>query len=308
MISYVPVIQSLSLSLSESYSRIQSNAREGQKCASALLSCTTHIPFLQGTRIVDRPERFGYTGQLDSSQSIYFKTHIVRRNADMHILEARNVCYSYSSNRGTVEALKSVSCCFDCGLIYAIVGRSGSGKSTLLSLLSGLDLPFSGEVLYKGKATSGMDLDEYRRESAAVIYQNFSLFPLLTVTENIMYPMELCGVSGQAAREMAYELAAKVSLPETLMDRFPGMISGGEQQRVAIARALSMDRKLILADEPTGNLDGENSDSVMYVLTRLAHDEGCCVIIATHDPYVVGRTDVVYKMSAGILSGDETKV
>lgn len=223
----------------------------------------------------------------------------------MPILEAKNVSYSYNSKRGSVDALKGVSCSFEYGSIYALVGRSGSGKSTLLSLLSGLDLPSDGEILYMGRATSGMDLDEYRRESAAVIYQNFSLFPLLTVTENIMYPMELCGISGKPAEKKAYELAAKVSLPETLMNRFPGMISGGEQQRVAIARALSMDRKLILADEPTGNLDGDNSDAVMEVLTRLAHEEDCCVIIATHDPSVVERTDIVYRMSGGILSQDE---
>ncbi len=222
----------------------------------------------------------------------------------MAMLEANNVFYSYNSKRGTVDALLDVSCSFEYGSIYALVGRSGSGKSTLLSLLAGLDLPSSGEVCYKGQATTGMDLDEYRREAAAVIYQNFSLFPLLTVTENIMYPMELCGISGAPARDSAYELAAKVSLPESLMDRFPGMISGGEQQRVAIARALSMDRKLILADEPTGNLDGENSDAVMDVLTRLAHEEGCCVIIATHDLSVVERCDIVYRMSAGKLKKD----
>ena len=222
----------------------------------------------------------------------------------MAILKAKNIFYSYNSKRGAVDALRDVSCSFEYGSIYALVGRSGSGKSTLLSLLAGLDLPSSGEVLYKGEATTGMDLDEYRRESAAVIYQNFSLFPLLTVTENIMYPMELCGISGEPARDAAYELAAKVSLPETLMDRFPGMISGGEQQRVAIARALSMDRKLILADEPTGNLDGENSDAVIALLTRLAHEEDCCVIIATHDLSVVERCDIVYRMSTGVLTKD----
>ncbi len=220
----------------------------------------------------------------------------------MPILEVKHVCYSYG--RGNARALNDVSCAFSCGKVYAVVGRSGSGKSTLLSLLAGLDVPTSGEVLFEGRATSTMDLDAYRREHAAVIYQNFSLFPLLTVTENIMYPMELCGLGGEQARRLARELAAHVALPEALLDRFPGRISGGEQQRVAIARALSMDRKLLLADEPTGNLDAENSDAVMQILRRLAHEDGCCVVIVTHDPSVVEQADAVYRIAEGRLSAE----
>lgn len=218
----------------------------------------------------------------------------------MAILEVKNVCYRYKT--ADVDALRDVSCSFECGSIYGIVGRSGSGKSTLLSLLAGLDVPHSGEILFEGKSTAKMDRDAYRREHAAVIYQNFSLFPLLTVTENIMYPMELCGISGRKAREKAREIAARVSLPEQLWDRFPSAISGGEQQRVAIARALAMDRRLILADEPTGNLDYENSESVIDILTRLAHEDGCCILVATHDPDVINRMDVLYRINGGVLS------
>lgn len=217
----------------------------------------------------------------------------------MAILEAKNLCYSYG--RGAAEVLHNVSCAFECGKVYALVGRSGSGKSTLLSVLSGLDLPSSGEVLFEGQSLAGMDRNVYRREKIAVIYQNYALLPLLTVTENILYPMELCGIRGKAAREKAQALARRVGLADALHDRFPSQISGGEQQRVAIARALAMDRKLLLADEPTGNLDVENSDAVMELLLQLAHEDGCCVVVVTHDIDVMQKADVVMRIEKGTL-------
>jgi len=219
----------------------------------------------------------------------------------MAIIELRGVSYNYSSKFQRVDALKHVTCSFEEGKVYAIVGKSGSGKSTLLSLLAGLDLPSAGEVLYEGNPTSTMDLAKYRRECAAMIYQNFRLFPLLTVSENITFPMELRGFAGEKARQRARELAERVALPESVLDRFPGMLSGGEQQRVGIARALSMDTRLILADEPTGNLDDENGRNITDILISLAHDDGYCVVIATHDLGVLPDMDVVYQMKSGEL-------
>jgi len=219
----------------------------------------------------------------------------------MSILELKNVCYSYRSKNQNHEVLKNISCSFDTGKVYAIVGKSGSGKSTMMSLMAGLDIPTSGQVLYEGVSTSQMDLDRYRRECAAVIYQNFKLFPLLTISENITYPMELRGFKGEPARAKARELVRKVALPETVLDRFPSMLSGGEQQRVAIARALSMDSKLILADEPTGNLDEENSKNIIDILLSLARNDNYCVIMVTHDLSVIPRMDVVYRLSSGQL-------
>ena len=219
----------------------------------------------------------------------------------MAIIELRDVSYNYSSKFQRVDALKHVTCSFEEGKVYAIVGKSGSGKSTLLSLLAGLDLPSAGEVLYEGKPTSSMDLAKYRRECAAMIYQNFRLFPLLTVSENITFPMELRGFAGEKARQRARELVERVALPESVLDRFPGMLSGGEQQRVGIARALSMDTRLILADEPTGNLDDENGRNITDILISLAHDDNYCVIIATHDLGVLPDMDVVYQMKSGEL-------
>ena len=175
----------------------------------------------------------------------------------MTLLELRDVTYRYHKTAAAV--LCGMSCAFETGKLYAIVGKSGAGKSTLMSLMAGLDLPDSGEILFEGTPTGKLDLDEYRRRKIAVIYQDFALFPLLTVLENILYPMELCGLDRAQARQEAKHLAQKVSLPEELLDRYPSRISGGEQQRVAIARGLTMDRRLLLADEPTGNLDSETS-------------------------------------------------
>ena len=219
----------------------------------------------------------------------------------MSILEVRDVTYRYVNKYQTVNALNGVDCSFDQGLLYALVGKSGSGKSTLLSLMAGLMLPTTGEILFEGKPTSQINLNRYRREHAAVIYQSFRLLPLLTVSENVTYPMELRGFKGKKAREKAEELIKRVGLPVTVLPRFPDMLSGGEQQRVAVARAMSMDTRLLLADEPTGNLDTENSRRIMDLLLKLAHEDGYCVIVVTHDLDIAARADQVYRMRDGKL-------
>jgi len=237
----------------------------------------------------------------------------------MSILEINDVHFSYgkssSSHSGAMpnsgaaphfesgakQVLRGVNCAFERGCFYAIIGKSGSGKSTLMNLIAGLDYPAKGELLFEGKPTSELDLDEYRRKSVAVIYQDFSLFPLLTALENILYPMELCHVEKKQALADALRLADLVSLPESLLDRYPGKISGGEQQRVAIARALAMDRRLILADEPTGNLDSETSATIISLLKKLAKEQDRCVIVATHDISVMKVADTVYHMIDGRL-------
>ena len=223
----------------------------------------------------------------------------------MNILELRDVSYSYDSKYQSIDAMKHVDCCFEEGKVYAVVGKSGSGKSTMLSLLAGLDIPASGQVLFEGKPTTSMDLAKYRRECAPMIYQSFRLFPLLTVSENITYPMELRGFKGVKARDRARELIKRVALPETVLDRFPNMLSGGEQQRVGIARAISMDSRLLLADEPTGNLDDENGRIIIDILIHLAHTDGYCVIIATHDLRILPKMDKVYRMKSGMLCTEE---
>lgn len=220
----------------------------------------------------------------------------------MSILSLENVTYTYQSKYQTVQALKGITCDFEQGRIYAVVGKSGSGKSTMLSLMAGLDLPESGSVLFRGKPTSALNLDTYRRNDAAMIYQSFRLFPLLTAAENVMYPMELHGIRPKEARKRAEQLILDVGLPDTAFHRFPSMLSGGEQQRVAIARALAMDTDLILADEPTGNLDSANSRNIIEILCRLAHERNYCVVIVTHDMGVLDAMDVIYRMQDGLVS------
>ncbi|MGM9557172.1 MAG: ABC transporter ATP-binding protein [Oscillospiraceae bacterium] len=219
----------------------------------------------------------------------------------MAILEVRDVTYRYETKYQTVDVLKGVTCSFEEGKLYALIGKSGSGKSTLLSLMAGLMLPRSGEVCFNGRPTASLDLSRYRRENAAVIYQSFRLFPLLTVSENVTYPMELRGFTGKPAREKAQRLIEKVGLPQNVLHRFPGMLSGGEQQRVAIARAISMDSRLLLADEPTGNLDTENGNRILDLLLELAHRDGYCVIVVTHDLDIAARADRTYRMRDGML-------
>ena len=221
------------------------------------------------------------------------------------MIELKHLSKTFETAGGRVDALKDVSLTIPDGDVYGIIGMSGAGKSTLLSLMAGLDLPESGQVLFDGTPTGDMDLDEYRRRKAAVIYQDFALFPMLTALENIEYSMELCHVDAKEARQQAMELARRVSLPEELLDRYPTHISGGEQQRVAIARGLTMDRRLLLADEPTGNLDSENSDNIIDLLLKLAHDENRCVIVVTHDPKVAEAADIRLHMQDGKLSGEE---
>ena len=222
----------------------------------------------------------------------------------MSVLEIRNVSYVYQSKYQTTEALKNVSVSFEKGSVYAVTGKSGSGKTTLLSLMAGLDLPSEGEILCEGVSTKEMDLQKYRRTKAAVIYQSFRLLPLLTVAENIMFPMELSGKNRKEAGKEALELMKRVSLPSSYATRFPSMLSRGEQQRAAIARALAMNTDLLLADEPTGNLDSANSRNIMEILTKLAHEEGYCVIIVTHDPAIANASDHVIRMNDGKIDNE----
>ncbi len=217
----------------------------------------------------------------------------------MSILSAQELCYSYKTKYQTVQAVKDVTCDWEAGVFYALVGKSGSGKTTLLSLLAGLEKPQSGCVLVDGRDLRELDVDLYRRSRASVIYQSYNLFPLMTVRENVMYPLKLAGVSDADARTRAQDALARVGLNEDYWKRLPAMLSGGEQQRVVIARTLAVGAEIILADEPTGNLDTENSSQIVQLLARLAHEEHCCVLVVTHDPEVAKVADIVYRMDSG---------
>ena len=218
------------------------------------------------------------------------------------IIEAVNVSYIYQTKYQKTKALSEVNCSFERGKVYAITGKSGSGKSTFLSLLAGLDVPTEGMLAVEGQDMRKMNRDAYRLNRASVIYQAFHLFPLLTVMENVMFPMELQHVAAKEAKARAQEYLAKVGLPETLYKKMPGMISGGEQQRVAIARAIAAGGEILLADEPTGNRDSQNEKVIVDLLCKLAHEDNYAVIVVTHNEAVAAAADVVYGMSDGVLS------
>jgi putative ABC transport system ATP-binding protein len=217
----------------------------------------------------------------------------------MSTLTLAHVTYQYRT--GTQPAVADVCCAFNPGVMYAVVGPSGSGKSTLLSLLAGLDTPTQGAITLGGKDLAAMDLDRYRRTDIAMIFQAFQLFPLMTALENVCYPLELLGTKAADARPRAAKLLESVGITPQQMKRYPSHLSGGEQQRVAIARSLASGAKILLADEPTGNLDGANTDNVMGILKKLAHEDGYCVIVVTHDPDAAAVADIIYRMRDGAL-------
>lgn len=219
------------------------------------------------------------------------------------MLEVKQVTYQYRTGADVVDALRGVSAEFYPGTLYAIMGRSGSGKSTLLSLLAGMDLPLSGEILINGEVLSKLDRDKYRREIVGMIFQSYYLLPHLTAAENISLAMELSGkykgVSKAERNNKIDSLLCSVGLTPSHGKKRATRLSGGEQQRIAIARTLGADPEIILADEPTGNLDNENSAVIISILKELAHDSGKCVIVVTHSDTIAAEADVVLHMADG---------
>lgn len=212
----------------------------------------------------------------------------------MCVLELENVSYSY--DRKSKEVLKDISFQFEKGKVYAITGKSGRGKTTLLSLLSGLAIPTKGKILLDGKNIACLDYYKYRSHDIGVIFQSFNLLPKLTAVENVMLSMDIAGKKYGDNKRAAMKLLEKVSIDEEEANRRILKLSGGQQQRVAIARALSYNPGILLADEPTGNLDLETQKDIVQIFLELAHKENCCVIIVTHSSEVAESADVIYKL------------
>jgi len=225
----------------------------------------------------------------------------------MKCLELANVSYRYEGGNETV--LKKVGASFESGKVYTIIGQSGAGKSTLLSLISGLDTCKDGDIYHNGTNLRGIDRDEYRSKSVGVIFQSYNLLLNSTALYNITLSMNISesAVKGRGAKKShAYTLLGKMGIDRETADRKILKLSGGEQQRVGIARALSHDPDVIIADEPTGNLDIETEQAVLGILSRLAHEENKCVIIVTHSEEVTTIADEVIGIRAGrLLSGKE---
>lgn len=196
------------------------------------------------------------------------------------ILEAKNVSYYYKSQRDKL-ILDNVNFGFECGKMYAILGHSGSGKTTLLSLLAGLDTPVKGEILYDGKPVTVKDLTEHRKNHISLVFQSYNLIDYLTPVENV----KLGGKGDSKA------LLNSMGIGEEYWDRSVLQLSGGQQQRVAIARALASDANVLLADEPTGNLDEATAWDVIDLLKQIAHKDEKCVIVVTHSKELADQAD-----------------
>ncbi|MBS5324670.1 MAG: ABC transporter ATP-binding protein [Lachnospiraceae bacterium] len=206
------------------------------------------------------------------------------------IIEAKNVSYSYKS-KWDRTVLNQVSVSFEEGTFYAIVGSSGSGKTTFLSLLAGLDHPVSGNILYNGEDIRKKGLNYHRRHNISLVFQNYNLIDYLTTEENV----KLGGGKDSG------ELLREVSIPCEDWKRNVLQLSGGQQQRVAIARALASEAKVLLADEPTGNLDEDTAGEIIELIKRTAHELGKCVIVVTHSRQLAEEADVVLEISQGRL-------
>lgn len=209
----------------------------------------------------------------------------------MAILSLENISFSY----GITPVLRDVSFDFEKGKMYCIVGKSGAGKTTLLSILSGLASPKKGTIRYDGKDIKKIDKYEFRSQYIGVIFQSFNLITKFTALENVMLSMDIAGVKGIDKKKKALDLLASVGLDEDEANRRVLHLSGGQQQRVAIARALSYNAEIILADEPTGNLDMDTQNDIMEIFKNLA-SQGKCVILVSHSPDVAAMCDERYEL------------
>lgn len=214
------------------------------------------------------------------------------------LLSIEDVSYQYSDAEKDEYALKNVNYEFEKGKIYAIRGRSGTGKTTLLSLISGLERCTEGKIIFDGKDLKDINLDHYRSHEIGIVFQSYNLLPFMTVSENIMLSMEINGMNSSNKKDDVLKLMQSVGLKEAYANRRVLKVSGGEQQRVAIARSLSYNPKMIIADEPTGNLDKQTEKEILDIFKRLAHEEGKCVIIVTHSSNVCKEADCVYDLES----------
>lgn len=217
----------------------------------------------------------------------------------MSVLSLKNVMYKYDGAKRNV--LNGIDAEFEAGKVYTIVGRSGSGKSTMLSLIAGLDVCSSGEILHGADDLKKIDRDKYRAKGIGVVFQSFNLLTNTSAMKNIVLSMNISDSKESDKKAYAYALLEKMGIDRETADRPILKLSGGEQQRVGIARALSHNPDIIIADEPTGNLDTDTENEILEILTSLAHNDNKCIIIVTHSKRVTSVADVVFGISDGKL-------
>ena len=226
----------------------------------------------------------------------------------MDILEIKNVTYNYSNSREKV--LSSVNQKFELGQFYAIIGKSGAGKSTLLSLLAGLDKPQKGQILFKNEDIENKGYSNHRKNNITLVFQNYNLLNSLTVYENIMIPLKLIGENKKVIDEKVHQITKELDI-ESLLNKYPHECSGGQQQRVAIARALIGNPKIIIADEPTGNLDSQNSHEILSIFKKM-NENHITIVMVSHDPLIASYSSRLLYLKDGkiekeLFKGNKTQ-
>lgn len=217
----------------------------------------------------------------------------------MSILHLEHISYTYEKSE--TPLLRDITADFEAGKMYAVIGKSGAGKSTLLSLVSGLDVCREGTISYNGENLKCINRDKYRALNIGVVFQSYNLLLNASAVENVVLSMNLSGDRSRGKKQSAYRLLEKVGIDRVTADRKILKLSGGEQQRTGIARALSHNPDILIADEPTGNLDEDTEEEIMQILTSLVKNERCCVILATHSHKVASYADEVLGLSDGRL-------
>ncbi|WP_071441061.1 ABC transporter ATP-binding protein [Traorella massiliensis] len=216
----------------------------------------------------------------------------------MNILETKDLYFTYPDGDARKVILNDVNVSFEKGKFYTILGASGSGKTTFLSLIAALDKAERGEILYEGKSLSEIGYEKYRRNNAGIVFQSYNLIPYMNAVENVMVAMSITDnemekdMKGQALR-----ILESVGIDGSKATRRINRLSGGEQQRVAIARAISTNVEVVLADEPTGNLDAKTSETIIEIFKELAHKQNKCVIMVTHSEKIANQSDVILKLN-----------
>jgi len=220
----------------------------------------------------------------------------------MSILTIQNLSYYYQDGENIRTILKDLSISFEKGKFYTILGPSGSGKTTFLSLISALDEPKAGTILFNGTNIKNLGYESYRRNAIAIIFQSYNLVTYMSAVENVMIPMAITeNLIPRQQKNVAYNLLDYIGITKTKADRIVNKLSGGEQQRVAIARSLASNVDVILADEPTGNLDASLEGDIISIFKDLAHRHDKCIIMVTHSKEIAAQSDESYALIKGEL-------
>ncbi|WP_346935486.1 ABC transporter ATP-binding protein [Clostridium sp.] len=217
------------------------------------------------------------------------------------VLEFKNVSYYYQDGSKKSSILNHIDFSFEKGKFYTILGSSGSGKTTFLALASGLDTPKFGDILFSGENINNIGLTNFRNKNIGIVFQSYNLIPYMTSLQNVLTAMEITKNKIENRKHKAYDLLENMGLTKEETNRNVLKLSGGQQQRVAIARAIATEGDLILADEPTGNLDHDTAIEIIKLLKTLAHENNKCVIVVTHSSDVADQSDVILNLKAGKL-------